>query len=169
MKRRDPDLSFIDGKVFKTCGSAYVIQKDSTCENNILNTTNDSQDRILYKIEADDDFKYKQDTMPQFESVSKRLRDLNERKLHPFYKLYMSIPKHEQMPIEEYTSTSSSRKLNNKIPIQLTFYQDLFNKKNIYINVKRVELPLKLTERQVNEKMSVNDQKNKNRDKTIEK
>ncbi|RZC34438.1 uncharacterized protein BDFB_012199 [Asbolus verrucosus] len=151
-RRRDPDLSRFGGQPYRTCGSAYVIQKDLIP---VREVPQSDEDVILRKIEADmtnkDDVC---DPMPPFQSVEQRLLDLNERRLHPFYKRYMTMPKRhrpsapgDQAQVQNVYHCKTGPIQPGEIPDNFKFNRELLDKKNIFADFKQVELPKQLVVR----------------------
>lgn len=92
-------MRHIGGQAYRTCGHAYVVQKDREPEPEPDVST--KEDRLVKQIEAHPDLKDKvDDPMPPFKSVEQRMLDLNQRKLHPMYKMYQSIPKKPKVIIK---------------------------------------------------------------------
>lgn len=89
--REDPDLSRFGGQAYRTCGPAYVVQRDSEPEPDVGVS---KEDRLVKQMEAHPDLKKNiDDPMPPFKTVEQRMIDLDQRKLHPLYKKYQSMPK----------------------------------------------------------------------------
>ncbi|KAJ3618390.1 hypothetical protein MTP99_006389 [Tenebrio molitor] len=163
--REDPDLSRFGGQPYRTCGSAYVIQKDviPSCE-----SEQSEEELTLMKMEADLSNKDNVcDPMPPFQTVEQRMLDLTERKLHPFYKRYMAMPKRDRegaeaakVPYPPYKCKCGPVE-TDEIPDNLKFNKELLEKKNIFADFKRVELPKQMVVRIV--------EMEKNRKPTLEK
>ncbi|KAJ3651794.1 hypothetical protein Zmor_017807 [Zophobas morio] len=151
VQRPDPDLSSFGGQPYRTCGPAYVIQKDVIPD---MQCQQHEEDRMLKNIEADLSNKNNvQDPMPPFQSVEQRLIDLTDRKLHPYYKRYMSLPKSDftetespQMPFLPY-KCKVGPVAPDEIPDILQFNKQLLERKNIFADFKRVELPKQMVVR----------------------
>lgn len=153
VRREDPDLSRFGGEPYRTCGSAYIVQKDVIP---VCDSQQTEEDRILAKIEADLSNKNNvNDPMPPFQSVEQRLIDLTERKLHPFYKRYMALPKKDftgpdsiETSLPHYKCKSGPIQVD-EIPDVFKFNKELLEKKNIFADFKRVELPKQMLVRMV--------------------
>ncbi|EFA04937.1 uncharacterized protein LOC103313425 [Tribolium castaneum] len=150
VRRQDPDLSAFGGQAFRTCGKAYVVQRDVIPPGG---GEHSEEDRVLMKIEADLSNKDNVcDPMPPFKSVEQRMIDLSERKLHPFYKRFMSLPNKnfvgEETPtgFAPYKCKSGPVK-PEEIPENLQFNKQLLERKNIFADFKRVELPKQMVVR----------------------
>lgn len=152
MCKPDPDLSYLGGKAFKTCGpSAYVVQKDHLPTEEHTTT---SEQVILAKIEAPlhakTDFL---DPMPTFRSVPQRLLDLQDRKLHPFYKKYQGLSRKKkprsQFNYPQYKNVNLDVILAEDIPKKINFNKELLEKKNLYSEFKKVEPPKQLVGRMI--------------------
>lgn len=94
--QEEPDLSEFGGQPYRTCGTAYIIQKER------LQDAADSRDLqspakeevTLKQLEAEEELKHMlADPMPPFRSVEMRLIELSERRLHPYYRMLRSVPK----------------------------------------------------------------------------
>lgn len=72
------------GKVYRTCGPAYLLQKDHV--EPIESPPKSSEDEILEEMMKDPTLKGQCDPMPPFQSVELKMIELSERKLHPLYK-----------------------------------------------------------------------------------
>lgn len=141
----DPDLSEFGGEAYRTCGSAYIVQKSRG------ETTppgpRTKEEKTLKRMEAEPELKDKQDDpMPSFTTVEQRMMDLNERKLHPLYKKYQVTPRRLYKMIntqKEYKSRSGPITPND-YPLHLKFNRELLEKKNMYAEYKKVEPPQQL-------------------------
>ncbi|XP_044261018.1 uncharacterized protein LOC123008997 [Tribolium madens] len=151
VRREDPDLSEFGGQPYRTCGKAYVVQKDviPPCD-----ADHNEEDKVLMKIEADLSNKDSIcDPMPPFKSVEQRMIDLTERKLHPFYRRFMSLPKKNFVGEESPSVRFSPYKCKSgpvkpeEIPENLQFNKQLLERKNIFADFKRVELPKQMVVR----------------------
>jgi len=88
-EQAEADLHQIEklgGKVFRTCGTAYVLQKDHAKP---MESCYTSEEDILDEMNKDPSVKGVCDPMPPFQSVELRLIELSERKLHPLYKKFV--------------------------------------------------------------------------------
>lgn len=157
------------GTPYRTCGSAYVIQKDVIPPREI---EENEESKILKKIEADLSNKDTTcDPMPPFQSVEQRMINLNEKKLHPFYKKYMSLPKknfrEEESPAIKFPpyKCKTGPIKPEEIPENLQFNTQLLEKKNIFADFKRVELPkqmvVRIVEMEQNRKPTLEKKKDK--------
>ncbi|XP_050301912.1 uncharacterized protein LOC126740082 [Anthonomus grandis grandis] len=132
------------GKVFRTCGTAYILQKDYVEQ--AEGSTTCKEDQILEEMTKDISLKGQCDPMPPFQSVELRLIQLNERKLHPLYKKLMSIPKrssslkNSQESLASY-KTRSGPILPDEFPAHLKINREMFEKKNILYEYKKTEIP----------------------------
>nr|XP_023024620.1 uncharacterized protein LOC111512703 [Leptinotarsa decemlineata] len=154
-RTEDPDLSSFGGTPYRTCGSAYIIQKERLADPKMK--PEDAEQKILDNLEKHPDLKNVEDTMPPFESVEKRMLDLDERKLHPLYKKYIFLPKKpSKLPVPKFTYKSRSGPVSSdEIPLKLKC-KEYMEKKNIFYDFKRVDPPRQLLARmlemQLNEK-----------------
>lgn len=144
----DPDLSEFGGKAYRTCGSAYIIQKDilpvEDCEE-------DKESKILKKMEVDLDFKnvVTDDPLPKFKSAELRLLELSDNKLHAAYKKYNTVMKKhiEQKKMKLYKTVAWPIDMH-EIPARFNINKTLLEKKNLeYVEFKRIEPPRQLIER----------------------
>ncbi|CAH1967941.1 unnamed protein product [Acanthoscelides obtectus] len=143
----DPDFSQFNGDVYRTCGSAYIIQQDKVKLDCVAPTKGDSpDDKLVDRLEAHPDIKDVVDPLPDFVSVEQRLLDLCEKKLHPLYKKYMFMPKKKsQIEITKFSYKSRSGCIKpDEIPEQLNINKELFEKKNLFADFKTVEPPRQL-------------------------
>ncbi|XP_060534200.1 uncharacterized protein LOC132706727 isoform X2 [Cylas formicarius] len=142
------EIAKLGGRVYKTCGTAYILQKNFTSPQEV---EIDPEDALIEKIEKHPSLKDETDPMPPFESVEKRLIDLSERKLHPLFKMLMSIPKKPATrdPVTPNVSykTRSGTILPEEIPERLKIDKGFFEKKNMFWECKRVEPPQQLIAR----------------------
>lgn len=93
-EQAEADLHQIEklgGTAFRTCGTAYVLQKDHHAKP--IEPSYTSEDLILEEMNKDPSIKGVCDPMPPFQSVELRLIELSERKLHPLYKKYVTWTK----------------------------------------------------------------------------
>ncbi|KAG5876658.1 hypothetical protein JTB14_029390 [Gonioctena quinquepunctata] len=151
----DLDLSALGGTPYRTCGSAYVIQKDQIPVVPI--PPKDAEQKLVERLEKHPDLKNLEDPMPPFESVEQRMLDLDKRKLHPLYKIYMSFPKKpSKMEMSKFSYKSRSGPVcSDEIPSRLKC-KEFLEKKNFFTDFKRVDPPrqllAKMLEIQLNEK-----------------
>lgn len=144
--KREEQLPQFGGTAYRTCGSAYIVQKKYIPTKDIQKSKEDS---ILEKIETDLSIKNNlEDPMPPFQSVEQRMLDLAERRLHPFYKRYLSMAR--PMNIEEDKNTLELRQPYKcksgpiqleDIPAHLKLSKEVLETKNIFADFKGVELP----------------------------
>ncbi|VEN40904.1 unnamed protein product, partial [Callosobruchus maculatus] len=87
LNQPEPDFSEFDGVVYRTCGSAYILQQDKVNQDYVARTKAETaDDKLVDRLEAHPDIKDVVDPLPNFVSVEQRLLDLCEKKLHPLYK-----------------------------------------------------------------------------------
>ncbi|KAJ8957886.1 hypothetical protein NQ318_001882 [Aromia moschata] len=144
----DPDLSEFGGTAYRTCGPAYIIQKDQVAKEEVCE---EAEDRLLEKMERHPDLEDTRDPMPPFESVERRLIELSERKLHPFYKRYLCVPRRKTnltSPKHAYKSRSGPITAD-EIPAHLKIDKQCLEQKNIFSEFKRVEPPRQLLAKMV--------------------
>lgn len=138
----DPDLSELGGQAYRTCGSAYIVQRPKHGYAPPGPPT--KEEKTLKRMEAEPELKDKQeDPMPTFTTVEQRMMDLNERKLHPLYKKYQVTPRRMYKMInkqKEY-KTRSGPITPDDYPLHLKFNRELLEKKNMYAEYKKVEPP----------------------------
>lgn len=104
-----PDLSGLGGQAYKTCGTAYIVQKDKP--QLARQESVGKEQLILKKLEASPELKDKQENpMPAFTSVEQRMMDLDERRLHPLYKKYQVTPKRVYKMSKKVDKVLSGRK-----------------------------------------------------------
>lgn len=140
-----PDLKQFGGQPYKTCGTAYIIQKHRT-ESGVQEPQT-KEEKIIRKIEAEPELKDKQeDPMPPYTTVEQRMMDLDERHLHPLYKKYQVTPRKickRTKPTTDY-KTRSGPVDPKDYPTNLKFNKDLLEKKNMYAEYKTVQPPQQL-------------------------
>uniref|UniRef100_A0A6P7F5R5 Uncharacterized protein LOC114326600 n=1 Tax=Diabrotica virgifera virgifera TaxID=50390 RepID=A0A6P7F5R5_DIAVI len=153
----DPDFRHLDGTIYKSCGEAYLLQREKISRKKISDFEMWEND-LLDRIERHPDLKNVVDPMPEFRSVGQRLVDLADKKLHPLYKKYMMTPKPpRQLPAPKHLYRSISGPIRpDDIPSRLHINKECLDRKNIYADFKRVEPPrqllAKILEIQLNEK-----------------
>lgn len=136
------------------------------------------EDRILRKIETDPSIKQTiDDPMPPFKSVEQRLLDLTDRRLHPFYKRYMSLPKTPQPPLTDlgkYPAETyychSGDVPPEEMPPHLRLNRELLDKKNMFADVKKADIVpkqmlVRMVEMEKNRKPTLDRTKNNNKKK----
>ncbi|KAK9754181.1 hypothetical protein QE152_g1669 [Popillia japonica] len=159
----DPDLSEFGGKAYRTCGSAYIIQKDilpvEDCEEdkeskilkkmevdldfkNVVTDDPLKESKILKKMEVDLDFKnvVTDDPLPKFKSAELRLLELSDNKLHAAYKKYNTVMKKhiEQKKMKLYKTVAWPIDMH-EIPARFNINKTLLEKKNLeYVEFKRM-------------------------------
>jgi len=132
---KDPDLSEFGGKVYRTCGRAYVVQKDMANEHPYQQSR---EEQILRKIECHPDLKDTiNEPIPNYTSVAHRLLDVSDNKCHPLYLKLRATPKQQSThgkvckhTIHEYD-----------IPLRININKELLEQKNIFCEYKRAEPP----------------------------
>lgn len=99
------------------------------------------------------------DPMPSFRSVAQRLLDLQDRRLHPFYKRYQGLSKRKQektkITYPQYKNINLDVILTEDIPKKIKFNRDLLEKKNLYSEFKKVEPPKHLVGRMIEHEKNV--------------
>lgn len=159
----DPDLRKFGGQPYKTCGTAYIIQKHKAASPFVIETQTKEQ-KIIREIEAEPELKNKQiDPMPAFTTVEQRMMDLNERRLHPLYKKYQvttrKLYKMKEKQKKFDYKTRSGPIAPKDYPKHLKFNNELLEKKNMYAEYKKVkppqELVAKILEMQQNERSTL--------------
>lgn len=140
----DPDLSEFGGQAYRTCGTAYVVQK-SKAQSSIPEPQT-KEEKILKYVEAEPELKEKQDDpMPPFTTVEQRMMDLDARRLHPLYKKYQMTPrKMYKKAVKKEYKTRSGPIAPDDYPVHLKFNKELLEKKNMYAEYKKVEPPQQL-------------------------
>ncbi|XP_031330966.1 uncharacterized protein LOC116161672 [Photinus pyralis] len=143
----DPDLSQFGGTAYRTCGEAYVVEKDNLPSEQWVKS---KEDMLVQGIEANLDSKDNHiDPLPHFTSVEQRLIELSDRKLHPSYKRHLNVNKKRMLDYPlSYTykwHTGPCEPLD--IPKHFKYNEELLDQKNIYAHYKRVEPPEQLTAR----------------------
>ncbi|KAF7281309.1 hypothetical protein GWI33_004870 [Rhynchophorus ferrugineus] len=143
------------GKVYRTCGSAYVLQKSHIPLPNVQTAP---EENILEEMTKHPSLKGQVDPMPPYETAEKRLIDLCERKLHPLYKRLMSIPKQPkptppQLPKAIY-KTRSGPISPADVPEKLKLNKEMFERKNIFHEFKKAQPPQQLMARMVEMKQN---------------
>ncbi|XP_057655756.1 uncharacterized protein LOC130893539 [Diorhabda carinulata] len=138
----DLDLCHLGDRVFRTCGTAYVIQKNMICETKIpewLRRENALVDRMEVKQKLKD-FK---DPLPEFKSVAQRLVDLADKKLHPLYKKYLFTTQKSDMcgTPEPIDKSKFGYVKGKKTFLKCRFNKEILERKNIYVDFKRIEAP----------------------------
>ncbi|KAF5276804.1 hypothetical protein FQR65_LT16170 [Abscondita terminalis] len=122
---------------YKTCGIAYVIEKDRLPKKKFVLS---KEDKLLITIEANLDRKNDYlDTMPEFTSVEKRLIDLNERKLHPLYKKYQGVSSKLLLEIPRLCDCPDD--FSHGLPKTFAYNAKVLNDKNICFHYKRTQPP----------------------------
>ncbi|XP_072381123.1 uncharacterized protein [Diabrotica undecimpunctata] len=165
----DPDFRHLDGTIYKSCGQAYLLQKEKVSRKK-MSDFEMWENNLVDRIERHPDLKNVEDPMPEFQSVGQRLVDLADKKLHPLYKKYMMTPKPpRQLPTPKHLYKSISGPIKpDDIPSRFKFNKECLDRKNIYADFKRVEPPrqllAKILEIQLNEKPTM-EKKIKNQNK----
>ncbi|GJQ85982.1 hypothetical protein Trydic_g21826 [Trypoxylus dichotomus] len=144
----DPDLSEFGGKAYRTCGPAYIIQKDilsaEECDTS-------KEDLLLRRMEACLEFKdvVNEDPLPTFRSAETRMLEMADKRLHPSYRTHCHIKKkHVQEQKRKLYKTVSWPIDMHEIPARLNINKDILEKKNMeYMEFKRIEPPRQLIER----------------------
>ncbi|KAF5287632.1 hypothetical protein FQA39_LY15835 [Lamprigera yunnana] len=141
----DPDFSDFEGEVYRTCGSAYVVQNEHLPSESPCIP---KEDRLLMRIEANLDRKNDYlDTFPEFTSVEQRMIDLNERKLHPLYKLKQSVSHKRMLDMPEDLTRRFDTDGSDQLPKMFEYNQKLLDQKNICFEYKRMDAPDQMTSR----------------------
>ncbi|XP_044762672.1 uncharacterized protein LOC123319796 [Coccinella septempunctata] len=134
-----PRVDHIPGIKYKTCGSAILLQEDRNLPDPDTPVLNKEIKR-LERIEAHPTLKEKiGDPLPPFTSVEQRMIDWSDRKLHPLYLKMKSIPKRRVIYCEKskpYTVEDTP-----VFPKQIHIDRNLIEKKNILVDLKRIEPP----------------------------
>ncbi|KAL3271755.1 hypothetical protein HHI36_022225 [Cryptolaemus montrouzieri] len=134
-----PDVSYMPGIQYETCGSAILLQEDRNLPEPEIRKK-DKELKRLEKIEAHPTLKHELgDPLPPFTSVEQRLIDLNDRKLHPLYMKMQTIPKRIILNCEPPKNFAFSK--SPVIPKQIHLDRNLLEKKNILVDLKRIEPP----------------------------
>ena len=140
----DPDLSQFGGESYSTCGSAYIIQKETLP---VTETETTREELMVKKLEAPLEYKdtINEDPMPQYHNVGQRMIDLNDRKLHPLYKSFAMIKKRhfDEQKKEIYKSVQWPVDMH-EIPARLNLNAEILDKKNMHVEFKRIEPPRQL-------------------------
>lgn len=166
------------GTAYRTCGTAYILQKEHYEQP--AEATVNSEETILKEMLKDPTLKGQKDPMPPFQSVELKLIELNERKLHPLYKKsgkyfpfasFFSLNQPNSFRLMSIPKTSSSKALNSKapglyyktrsgpvmpeeFPPHLKINKELFEKKNIFYDGKRAQVPQQMLARMVEMKQN---------------
>ncbi|XP_018326623.1 uncharacterized protein LOC108737934 [Agrilus planipennis] len=146
----DPDLSALgdDDHVFRTEGTSHIVVKDKPP---IIELQPSREELLLKRIEANlEEKNLPHISLPPFVSVEQRMMELDKRKLHPLYKKFMRMPpkKITKLITTEPRYTFRGKSLNiEDIPIQFEYNKGILNRKNIYVNFKRVHLSRSLLNR----------------------
>ncbi|KAH1018374.1 uncharacterized protein LOC109546792 isoform X1 [Dendroctonus ponderosae] len=157
-KRDLSAISQMGGTVYRTCGTAYVLQKEHYQQPSEPKVS--SEEKILQEMLKDPTLKGQKDPMPPFQSVELKLIELNERKLHPLYKKLMSIPKKPSSKALNskapglYYKTRSGPVMPEEFPPHLKINKELFEKKNIFYDGKRALVPQQMLARMVEMKQN---------------
>ncbi|KAL1502563.1 hypothetical protein ABEB36_007688 [Hypothenemus hampei] len=165
------EISKMDGNVYKTCGTAYLLQKKHL--ENLEEPKLSKEEEILEEMRRDPSLKGQHDPMPTFKSVELRLVELSERKLHPLYKKFMSIPKKPKrffnMNGNINYETRSGPIAPEQFPPHLKINREMLEKKNILCDYKRAEPPRQMLAQMVEMRLNERPQLKVQNDDCLEK
>ncbi|XP_045465862.1 uncharacterized protein LOC123674816 [Harmonia axyridis] len=134
-----PRVDHIPGIKYKTCGSAILLQEDRNLPDPDIPVYNKELNR-LERIETHPTLKMNVgDPVPHFISVEQRMIDWSDRRLHPLHLKMRSIPKRKVIYCEKskpYTTDDMPVS-----PKQVHIDRNLLEKKNILVDLKRIEPP----------------------------
>lgn len=151
----DPDLSEFGGKAYRTCGSAYIVQKDILPSDEHETT---KEEAILKKMEAPLEQKNADgdDPLPKFKGAEMRMLELADNRLHPTYKQHYTLKKKHAQEVRRKLYKTISWPIDmHEIPARFNINKETLEKKNMeYVEFKRIEPPRQLIERIVEMEMN---------------